>query len=162
MYNNTLIVLGFNLVSEKKDLLNIQNNFPTEIDFCGMIDFDMHDDSNETYLTDIFHSIDITDNPILIKCKPGNSSSLQASVYKHGNLEGIKFDIMPEEDLYNEFFFARLQCYLELNCDKTEKSIADNMFNLRKKVNSTIICSFYNLYHSRFSYYSLLQEIFHL
>ena len=78
--------------------------------------------------------IDITDNPILLTCDVGTVVGLKASVFKHGQLQEIAYEVTEDEELFKDFFVARLQCDLQVICDENEKSIRDSMQNLRKRV----------------------------
>ena len=139
MCNQTLAVLGFNLESNKESLNyhKIQNNFPTEIDLCGLIKFGLCSDT-EAHLNEILQDVDITDNPILLNCELGTSTglNLKASLFKHGQLEAIPYEVISEEELYRQFFFVRLQCDLDLLVEENEKSIKDSMLALRKRLAS--------------------------
>jgi hypothetical protein len=61
---------------------------------------------------------------------------LQASIFKHGQLEEIAYEVMGAEELYAEFFFCRLIGELEVFCADNEKSVHDCMVRLRKKLAS--------------------------
>lgn len=82
--------------------------------------------------------MDVTDNPVLLHCELGTTVGLRASLFKHGQLEDIRFDVMNEEDLWAEFIHARLECNLEVICSEDEKSVKTSMQNLRKHVSSRI------------------------
>jgi Ufm1-specific protease 2 len=135
MYNQTLIVLGFNIETPNEALKykKLQDNFPTEVDLCGLIKFGECSDA-EAHLTEIIKDIDITDNPILLKC--GADKQLQASIFKHGQLEEIEYEVMGAEELYAEFFFCRLIGEMEVFCADNEKSVHECMVRLRKKLAS--------------------------
>lgn len=54
MYKGTLLILGFN-VENSTETLNykqIQNNFPAELDLCGLVKFGLCSDS-QAHLNDI-------------------------------------------------------------------------------------------------------------
>lgn len=137
MCRGTLTVLGFILEGkEKSSTLNyskIQNNFPTEIDLCGLIKFGPCSDA-EAHLSEILQDVDITDNPVLLNCDADNE--VRASLFKHGQLEAINYEIVQEADLFRDYMFLRLQCSLDLFCELNEKSIAENSFRLRKRLAS--------------------------
>jgi Ufm1-specific protease 2 len=135
MYNGTLIVLGFNIETPNEPLryTKLQNNFPTELDLCGLIKFGEYTDT-EAHLAEIIKDIDITDNPILLKYSQGAEQKLQASIFKHGQLQVIEYDVMSVEELYSEFFFCRLIGELDVFCACSEKSVHECMVTLRKKV----------------------------
>lgn len=140
MTQGTLAVLGFvledNEGKEQTSTMNYrkaQNNFPTEVDLCGLIKFGPCSDA-EAHLSEILQDVDITDNPVLINCD-GNGD-VKASLFKHGQLEDINFEVVSEVDLFRDYLFLRLQCSLELYCELNEKSIAENSFRLRKRLAS--------------------------
>lgn len=134
MYNGTLLILGFNVEMKTSDTLNykqIHNNFPAELDLCGLVKFGKCTDS-QAHLNDILQDVDVTDNPILLHCELGTTVGLRASLFKHGQLEDILFDVMDEEELWTELINARLECNLEVVCNEDEKSVRVSMQNLRK------------------------------
>ncbi|EDS28840.1 conserved hypothetical protein [Culex quinquefasciatus] len=135
MCRGTLTVLGFILEGkEKSSTLNysqIQNNFPTEIDLCGLIKFGPCSDA-EAHLSEILQDVDITDNPVLLNCDA--DGEITASLFKHGQLEGISYEVVSETDLFREYMLLRLRCSLELYCEQNEKSVAENAFTLRKRL----------------------------
>lgn len=131
MYSGTLIVLGFDFeVSNGKT--NLKDNFPTEIDLCG--GFIVGDVGSEDHFKDIFKDIDITDNPVLLKCSNENGFSITATLCKNGQLEDIKFEIVSESQLYQEFFFVRLIGFIEVAFENNSKSIKQELVNVRKKL----------------------------
>ena len=132
MYSGTLIVLGFDLeISNGKT--SLKDNFPTEIDLCGGFIVG-NGGSGEDHFKDIFKDIDITDNPILLKCNQENGFSLTATLCKNGQLEDIQFEIVSEAQLYQEFFFVRLIGFIEVAFENTSKSIKQELVNVRKKL----------------------------
>lgn len=70
---------------------------------------------------------------MLLHCEIG-TTNVRASLFKHGQMEDIQFDIIDEETLWNEFIHARVQCNLEVVCAEDEKSVKTSMQNLRKYV----------------------------
>ncbi|XP_055625171.1 probable Ufm1-specific protease 2 [Toxorhynchites rutilus septentrionalis] len=137
MSRGTLTVLGFILEgADKTSALNyskVQNNFPAEIDLCGLIKFGPCSDA-EAHLSEILQDVDITDNPVLLNCDA--DGEVKASLFKHGQLEAITYVVVNETDLFRDYMFLRLQCDLELVCEQNEKSISENTFRLRKKLAS--------------------------
>lgn len=75
--------------------------------------------------------IDVTDNPILLHCELGTSVGLRASLFKHGQLEDIAFEVLEEQQLWNDFIYTRLQCTLEINCAEDEASLKKALQVLR-------------------------------
>ncbi|XP_058462969.1 probable Ufm1-specific protease 2 [Malaya genurostris] len=137
MCRGTLTVLGFILEGkEKSRILNyskVQNNFPTEIDLCGLIKFGPCTDA-EAHLSEILQDIDITDNPVLVNCDA--DGEIKASLFKHGQLETISYEVVSEVELLRDYMFLRLQCSLELFCEQNEKSVSLSLFTLRKRLAS--------------------------
>lgn len=134
IYNDgTLLVLGFNLETTIGQLnyKQIQHKFPAEIDLCGLINFGDCSDS-ELHIKEILQDVDITDNPILLNCGVGTLVDLKASVFMHGKLQDIPYDIVPENELFNDFSFTRLRCNLNLLTEKNCEKIIDDMQKLRK------------------------------
>lgn len=66
---------------------------------------------------------------------------MRASLFIHGHLEDIQYDIIEEETLWNEFIYARVQCNLEVICHEDEKSVKAAMQNLRKDVSRSRVTS---------------------
>nr|XP_029731839.1 probable Ufm1-specific protease 2 [Aedes albopictus] len=143
MTQGTLTVLGFILEDNKNDdsdgqtktmnYRKAQNNFPTEVDLCGLIKFGPCTDA-EAHLNEILQDVDITDNPVLINCDA--DGDVKASFFKHGQLEDISYEVISETDLFRDYLFLRLQCSMDLFCELNEKSIAENSFRLRKRLAS--------------------------
>ncbi|XP_063710149.1 probable Ufm1-specific protease 2 [Culicoides brevitarsis] len=130
MYQGTLILLGFNLESDSGVGLNykrMQDNFPTEVDLCGLVKIGSVSNA-KAHLKEILTDVDITDNPILLHY---NNGDIKASLFIHEKLQDIDFEVMRIDDLYNEFFFVRIQCQLAAFCDATEQSIKESLFGLR-------------------------------
>lgn len=87
-------------------------------------------------MTEILNDIDITDNPILITCDVGTLVGMKVSLFKHGQLQEIPYEIMEEDELYSDFLMGNLKCNLEIVCLETEASIHEAMQELRKRVAS--------------------------
>ncbi|KAG4066450.1 hypothetical protein HA402_007086 [Bradysia odoriphaga] len=136
MYDGRILIMGFNIENSvgSPNYKQIQNNFPAELDLCGLIKFGECTDA-QAHLNEIIQDVDVTDNPVLLHCEIG-TSNVRASLFMHGHLEDIQFDIMEEETLWNEFIYARVQCNLEVVCPEDEKSVKASMQNLRKYVAS--------------------------
>lgn len=133
MYKGTLLILGFNVENSSSDKLNfkhIQNGFPAELDLCGLVKFGQCTDS-EAHLNDILQDIDVTDNPVLLHCDLGTTVGLRASLFKHGQLEDIAFEVLEDQQLWNEFIYTRLRCKLEINCAEDETSMKTALQALR-------------------------------
>ena len=129
MYSGTLIVLGLDLeLSNGKT--NLKDNFPTEIDLCGGFITGGFND----HFQDIFKDIDITDNPVLLKCNHKDGFQLSASLCKNGQFEEIKYETVSEAQLYQEFFYVRLLGYIEVVFENNPKSIKKELVNIRKKL----------------------------
>ncbi|KAG5684142.1 hypothetical protein PVAND_013383 [Polypedilum vanderplanki] len=137
MYSKNLIIMGFDLESsDKLNFKKMQDNFPTEIDLCGLFKFDECSDA-EAHMQEILSCVDITDNPILLKVnRERDNFELQASQYRNGKLETIEYEIVSETEIYKQFFYARLIGYIELAADKCEKSIKNEFLSLRKRLAS--------------------------
>uniref|UniRef100_U5ENV8 Probable Ufm1-specific protease 2 n=1 Tax=Corethrella appendiculata TaxID=1370023 RepID=U5ENV8_9DIPT len=138
MYQGTLFVLGFTLELKEETLSyrRIVNNFPTEIDLCGMIKFGIcnDDQSTDEHLMEILKDVDVTDNPLILNCELGTCENMKASIFKNNHLEEISYETITESELYEQFFFARLECCLKLVCEEDAKSIASASLALRKKI----------------------------
>ena len=109
MYQGNILILGYNLESADNAMnyKSIQNQFPTEIDLCGLIKFGVCSDS-EAKLKEIFADVDVTDNPILLTCDAG-CETLKASFFKNGKLQDTDYEVVSEEQLYRSFSFIRLR-----------------------------------------------------
>lgn len=136
MYKKNLIIMGFDLESsDKLNFKKMQDNFPTEIDLCGIFKYECSD--SEAYMQEILSCVDITDNPILLKCNgSGSEFELNASQYRNGKLESIDYEVVSEEMLMSTFPMARLIGYIELPTCVNEKSIKHEFMVARKKLAS--------------------------
>lgn len=136
MYKKNLIIMGFDLESsDKLNFKKMQDNFPTEIDLCGIFKYECSD--AEAHMQEILSSVDITDNPILLKCNgSGSDFQLKASQYRNGKLESIEYEVVSEEMLMASFLMIRLIGYIELSTDANEKSIKHEFMEARKKLAS--------------------------
>lgn len=135
MYQGNILILGFNFESADKEGVamnykHIQNQFPTEIDLCGLIKFGCSDAA--AHLQEIFADVDVTDNPILLTCDAG-CENLKAFFCKNGKLEAAEFEVMPEEELYRSFSFVRLRFDLREYVDDLQR-IPEIMQERRKYV----------------------------
>lgn len=137
MYKANLIIMGFDLeTSDKLNFKKMQDNFPTEIDLCGMFKSGECTD-DEAHMQEILSSVDITDNPILLKCNgAGNDFQLNASQYRNGRLESIEYEIVSEEALVSSFLMARLIGYIEVPANADEMNIKEEFLSTRKKLAS--------------------------
>lgn len=108
MYQGNILILGFNLESADTAMNYkvLQNQFPTEIDLCGLIKFGGTDAA--AHLKEIFADVDVTDNPILLTCDSG-CDNLKAFFCKNGKLEAAEYEVMDEEELHRSFSFVRLR-----------------------------------------------------
>ncbi len=127
--------MGFDLESsDKLNFTKMQDNFPTEIDLCGMFKFGECDDA-ETHMEEILSSVDITDNPILLKCNGSDEDfQLNASQYRNGKLESINYEIVSEDELISSLVMARLIGYLEIPTSAKESEIKEQFSTTRKKL----------------------------
>lgn len=88
-------------------------------------------------MKEILNDVDITDNPILLKCSIENEEfQIKAALYHNEKLEEIDFQVVDESTLYKEFFVARLLGYLEVASELNEKSIRHSILQIRKKLAS--------------------------
>lgn len=135
MYSKNLIIMGFDLESsEGFSFKKMQDNFPTELDLCGLFKFGDCTDA-EAHLQEILINVDITDNPILLKCQQtADDFELKASQWKNGNLEEVEYEIFTEEMLYRQFFMVRLLGYIEIAAEANEKSIQQKFQSMRVKL----------------------------
>lgn len=84
-------------------------------------------------LKEVLDDVDITDNPIFLTVC---GDEIKASLFVHEQLEDIEFQVLTAQDLYRDFYFVRVQCGLEVITSNNEKSIKDNLFQLRKNLAS--------------------------
>lgn len=135
MYSKNLAILGFDLESsDKLNFKKMQDNFPTEIDLCGLFKFGECSDA-EAHMQEILINVDITDNPILLKCEQqGDEFVLKASQWKNGKLEDIEYEVLTEEMIYKQFLMVRLLGYIEIAAEATEKSIKKEFQDMRVKL----------------------------
>lgn len=129
--------MGFDLESsDKLNFKKMQDNFPTEIDLCGIFKFGECSDA-EAHMQEILSCVDITDNPILVKCNgSGSDFQLNASQYRNGKLESIDYEIVSEEMLISSFLMTRLIGYIEVMVTFDRKSIKHEFIGARKKLAS--------------------------
>lgn len=90
-------------------------------------------------MADILQDVDVTDNPILLHCELGTTVGLRASLFKHGQLEEIPFEVVDEQQLWNEFVYTRLSCKLEISCAESEQSVKTALQKLRVHVSSCCV-----------------------
>lgn len=136
MYSKNLIILGFDLESssDKLNFKKMQDNFATELDLCGLFKFGDCSDA-EVHMQEILINVDITDNPILLKCQQKDDEfELKASQWKNGKLEDIEYEIFTEEMIYQQFIMTRLLGYIEIAAEANEKSIKHEFQTIRKKL----------------------------
>jgi hypothetical protein len=107
------------------------------VDLCGLFKFGEYSDA-EVHMKEILNDVDITDNPILLKCSIENESEIQikAALYHNDKLEEIDYQVVEESTIYKEFFVARLLGYLEVASELQEAAIRRSMTNIRKKLAS--------------------------
>ncbi|CAO1399625.1 unnamed protein product [Diamesa serratosioi] len=134
----SLVILGFDLEStgddnDKLSFKKMQDNFPTEVDLCGLFKFGDCSDA-EAHLQEILKSIDITDNPILLKCNNEDVFELKTSLYRNGKLEEIEYEVLSEEALYKQFFVARLVGYIEIAAELSPQNMKQSFTDMRKKL----------------------------
>lgn len=134
MYSKNLIIMGFDNESpDKLDFKKMQDNFPTELDLCGIFKFGDCSDA-EAHMEEILTNVDITDNPILLQCEESETGmNVIASQWKNGKLEKIDFEIYSEEQIYRQFTIVRLLGYNEITIDCDVESIQNSFTNLRIK-----------------------------
>lgn len=136
MFQGNLLVLGFNLesASNTTNYKSIQDNFPSEIDLCGLIKFDQCSDA-EAHLTEILDSVDVTDNPVLITCDAG-CENFKTAVFKNNKLEeDVPYEIVSEEELAEILYYVRVRANFEIKLKwKDTDSIKQSLLNLRKFV----------------------------
>lgn len=135
MFSKTLVILGFDLESSGKlNFKNMQDNFPTELDLCGLFKFGDCSDA-EAHMQEIIANVDITDNPIMLQCQQNDDGfELKAAHWKNGKLEVFEYEILSEEMLYRQFVMVRLLGYIEISADADEKSIKEEFQDMRKKL----------------------------
>lgn len=136
MYSKNLAILGFDLesTSEHLNFKKMQDNFPTEIDLCGLFKFGDCTDA-EAHMQEILINVDITDNPILLKCQQKeNEFKLKASQWKNGKLENIEYEVLSEEMIFKQFIMVRLLGYIEIAVEPNEKSIRQEFQAMRMKL----------------------------
>lgn len=126
--------MGFDHESpDKLDFKKMQDNFPTELDLCGLFKFGECSDT-EAHMEEILVNVDITDNPILVQCvKSDEGMNVIASQWKNGKLEKIDYEIYSEEQIYRQFVIVRLLGYNEVTIDGSAPSIRNAFQNLRMK-----------------------------
>lgn len=136
MYSKNLIILGFDLESssDKLNFKKMQDNFATELDLCGLFKFSDCSDA-EVHMGEILNNVDITDNPILLKCQQKDDEfELKALQWKNGRPEDIEYEILTEEMIYQQFIMTRLLGYIEIAAEANEMSIKHEFQTIRKKL----------------------------
>lgn len=109
MYKGNILVLGFNLESSDSEGVpmnyrkSIQNQFPAEVDLCGLIKFGTCTDA-EAHLNEILADVDVTDNPILLTCDIGGCENLKAFFLQNGKLVETAFEVMLYESNATSLF----------------------------------------------------------
>lgn len=135
MYSKNLIIMGFDLESsDKLDFKKMQDDFPTELDLCGLFKFGDCTDG-EAHMQEILTNVDITDNPIMLNCQQIDEDvDIKASQWKNGKLEELQYEIFSEEMIYRQFIMARLLGYIEIAVNDSEKSVKQEFIAMRKKL----------------------------
>lgn len=135
MYSKNLAILGFDLESsDKLSFKKMQDNFPTEMDLCGLFKFGDCTDA-EAHMQEILINVDITDNPILLRCQQdGSGFELKASKWKNGKLEDIEYEVLSEELIYKQFIMVRLLGYIEIAVEANERCIKHEFQSMRLKL----------------------------
>ena len=112
----------------------MQDNFPTEIDLCGFFQFgDCTKDKSRQ--REILTNVDITDNPILIKCqRDGETCEIRASQWKNEKLEEIDYETVEENEIFRQFLMVRLVGYIEIAAEGNEQSLKREFQSTRKKL----------------------------
>lgn len=111
VYENTLMVLTFTLNSEngndevESSRVDLQLNMPAEIDLCGILAIGR----SEEAIFYAFRDIDVTDNPLLLKCGVGGTQ-LESYFYIHQKLEEAgNLEVLNELDIWQQFAYIRLE-----------------------------------------------------
>ncbi|XP_008552383.1 ufm1-specific protease 2 [Microplitis demolitor] len=103
-------------INESNELLkpiDLQLNMPVEIDLCGVLFVDNHEEN----IPEAFKDIDITDNPLLIKYSRVNGIS--AYYYVHEQLKSAgKLEFIDEKILLDKFSYIRLKTSVPMITDK--------------------------------------------
>lgn len=110
----------------------IQQKFPAELDLIGLVKFG--DCFEEQNVAEILKDCEITDNPILLHCNLGSTVGLKASIFIHGKLESIPFEVMESTEIYSEFCFSRVCCNLNIFTEETAESVKRSIQTLRKDI----------------------------
>ncbi|KAL5289901.1 UFSP2 family protein [Megaselia abdita] len=133
-YDSTITVFGMNVETTigKLNYNEISLKFPAEMDLIGLVKFgDCFDEQN---IGEILKDCEITDNPILLHCNLGSIIGMKSSIFVHGKLESIPFEVMEPTDIYNEFCFSRVCCNFNIYTEETIDSIKSNIQTLRKDI----------------------------
>ncbi|XP_044580582.1 ufm1-specific protease 2-like [Cotesia glomerata] len=106
--------------TKKNELLkpiDLQLNMPVEIDLCGVLFVDNHEEN----IPEAFKDIDITDNPLLIKYS--RASGISAYYYVHEQLKSAgKLEFIDEKLLLDKFSYVRLRTSVPMITDKNDFS----------------------------------------
>lgn len=133
IYENSLLVLGF--ISENGSDLSIQDSFPGEIDLCGIIGIG-EEDYNSTRAKKLLQDVDVTDNPLFLSCKIGESSKIVANFIVHGKTEQTTYSIYSESDIWSQFVTIRLQTRLPFMCNFQKDFVHEASTTMRKQLAS--------------------------
>lgn len=135
MYSKNLVILGFDVESSGQlNFKNMQDHFPTELDLCGLFKFGDCSEA-KAHMQEIIANVDITDNPILLKCQQNEDGfELKAAHWKNGTLQDFDYEVLSEETLYRQFVMIRLLGYIEIAADSERKSIKHEFQEMRKKL----------------------------
>ncbi|XP_043268584.1 ufm1-specific protease 2 isoform X2 [Venturia canescens] len=132
MYDNTLTVLSFAVNKSDQECCleptDLQPNMPAEIDLCGVLFIG----EGEEPIPAAFKDIDITDNPLLIKYSL-KDANVQAYYYVHEVLQSAqKVEIISEEDIWERFFYIRVQtCFpIVTTKEEVEKALQETRKNI--------------------------------
>lgn len=115
---------------ERDKNVDVTNSFPTEVDFCGIVDIGKAI-SDRQHVNRSLSEIDVTDNPIYVSCKIGNPNILTAYFVINDRLDSTNFEVINEHEIYSQFVHIRLKAQLPFICELTQESVRESVQNLR-------------------------------
>lgn len=137
LFKNNLLIIALSLEDENN--IDLTYSFPTEVDFCGIVNIHQGGASKKPQINKKLKDVDVTDNPIYLDCKIGNANEIVANFVVNERLQAITFEEISEHEIYSQFVHVRLRARLPFVCELTQESVRDTTLALRKLLTSGIM-----------------------
>ncbi|XP_071452511.1 ufm1-specific protease 2 [Hetaerina americana] len=112
-------------------------NFPTEVDVVGVVRwYDDINDGVDDKIVQLLEEVSVTDNPLLLKYKIADPSSLKAECVISEVFTEKTFEVFTESELLESFILVRLKASLRLDSELSNEQIKNSMELLQRKLSS--------------------------